>query len=123
MIARNKVIKVLMKDFFNKNLTKSARVNGKREANINQVALPSYLAPYRAEKQINTEEHWKAFKSGEYNLEKEEAMITKIRASIGQRGDQADRLIERLGLVGLENKRQKKEASMLLKKSVFHPGA
>ena len=55
VIARNKVIKVLMKDFFNKNLTKSARVNGKHEANINQVALPSYLAPYKAEKKINTE--------------------------------------------------------------------
>ena len=83
VVRRSKVIKVLMKDFFNKNLTKSVRVNGKRQANYNQVEHPSYLAPYEAEKKMNTEEHWKAFKSGEYNLEKEEQLITKIRASIG----------------------------------------
>ena len=35
VVKRSKVIKVLMKDFFNKNLTKSMRVNGKRQANYN----------------------------------------------------------------------------------------
>ena len=35
VVRRSKVIKVLMKDFFNKNLTKSMRVNGKRLANYN----------------------------------------------------------------------------------------
>lgn len=119
VIQRNKVIKVLMKDFFNKNLTRSARLNGKREANYNQISYPKYLAPYAIEKPANTDEHWKAFKSGEYNLEKEEQLITKLRASIGQRGDEADRLISKLGLVGLENK-QRREASMLLKKSQVH---
>ena len=54
VVRRSKVIKVLMKDFFNKNLTKSMRVNGKRLANYNQVEHPSYLTPYEAEKKVDT---------------------------------------------------------------------
>ena len=76
-----------MKDFFNKNLTRSMRVNGKRQTNYNNVETPRYLAAYEHEAKVNTNEHWTAFKSGEYNLEKEEQLLTKIRASIGQRGD------------------------------------
>ena len=118
VVKRSTVIKVLMKDFFNKNLTKSVRVNGKRQSNYNNVAHPKYLAAYEAEQKVDTEAHWKAFKSGEYNLEKEEQLITKIRASIGQRGDEADRLISKLGLIGLENKQAKME-SLFLRKSML----
>lgn len=96
-----------MKDFFNKNLTKSVLVNGVRVDNFKQVQQPSYLGGYQPERKQNNEEHWKAFKSGEYDLAKEEQLITKIRASIGQRGDEADRLIRKLGLLGLENKKSR----------------
>ena len=40
------MIKWLMKDFFNKNLTKSVLVNRQRVDNYNQVVLPSYLGSY-----------------------------------------------------------------------------
>ena len=75
------------------------------------VELPSYLEPFKYKKE-DKEANSLAFnllKSGEYNLEEEEEVITSLRKAIGQRGNIADKLFEKLGLFGLLKKRKQSE--------------
>lgn len=66
--------------------------------------VPSYLAPFKLPETDISSEHYRQLKNNEYDIEKEEEMLTKLYRSLGQRGDVADKIIEKLGIVGMMRK-------------------
>ena len=68
------------------------------------MALPSYLKSFKIEEKDDVKHVFKCLKKGTYDIKKEERMLTKLRQSIGQRGDTADKIFEKLGIVGLQRK-------------------
>ena len=60
-----------------------------------------FSADQKVEEQMSMYKH---LKSGVYDIEKEERMLIKLRRSLGQRGDAADKIFEKLGITGIKKK-------------------
>ena len=93
-IERNRFTKDYMMDFFKRNLTRPSQ----------EKSLPDYLQPFTldAEEAISPETLYRQLKNGKYDIVKEERMLIKLRRSLGQRGDVADKILAKLGLCGLQ---------------------
>ena len=83
-----------MVDFFNRNLTRPTQ----------EKTIPSYLEPFELPQADMSHELYLQLKKGEYDIEQEEEMLTKLHRSLGQRGDVADKIIEKLGIIGMLRK-------------------
>ena len=81
-------------DFFKRNLTRPSQ----------EKSLPDYLQPFTldGEEAISPETLYRQLKDGKYDIVKEERMLIKLRRSLGQRGDVADKILAKLGLTGLQ---------------------
>ena len=62
-----------MNDFFKRNLTRPTQ----------EKELPQYLKPFEYEKEDDVEELYKHFKSGLYDIVKEERQLNNLRRSLG----------------------------------------
>lgn len=92
MLAKGYMLDFYMRNLVNKNTTRT-------------INLPSYLLNFSPIDQSENEKLMEFFKSGDYDLKQEEALLDKLRKSIGQVDiDKVDELVRQLGLTGLQNK-------------------
>lgn len=85
------MIKSYMQDFFDRNLTRPTM----------DKVVPSYLKQFKFEEEDDPRELFKQLMKNEYDITLEEEMLTKLHRAFGQRGDMADKIIEKLGIIGL----------------------
>lgn len=86
--------KEYMQDFFNRNLTRPTM----------EKFTPSYLKPFKFIEKEDPHELFLYLMANKYNITEEEQMLTNLYRSLGQRGDTADKIIEKLGIIGFNKK-------------------
>ena len=95
-----------MFDFYMRNL-----VNNNTTRTVN---LPAYLLNFTPTDQSENQELMEFFKSGDYDMKKEEALLDKLRKSIGQVDvDKVGEMVRYLGLTGVYNKNAEMSEAVL----------